>query len=96
VTDSLEWTKALVETGRDPQVGSRAVLAVGQEIEAWYRGQLAHRGRVADTLQSGNLFWISDPRTGDRRLLDTDEFSIRPVSGHAENANIPAPMPGPA
>lgn len=86
----------MVETDRAPQVGSCAVLAVGQEIEAWYRGQLAHRGRVADTLQSGNLFWISDPRTGDRRLLDSDEFSIRPVFRRLENANVPAPMPGSA
>lgn len=79
--DSLELKPALAEEAPVTLTASRLPVAVGQEIEAWYRGQLAHRGRVARILQSGNLFWISDLRTGDTRLVDSDEFSIRPLSG---------------
>lgn len=70
----------MMAKGSDSGAGSCAGLAVGQEIEAWYRGQLVHQGRVVDALRCGNLFWISDPRTGDRRLLDAEVFSIRPIS----------------
>jgi 3'-phosphoadenosine 5'-phosphosulfate (PAPS) 3'-phosphatase len=61
-------------------VSSSAELAVGQEIEAWYQGSPARRGRVVDTLQSTNLFWIMDPCDGTQRLLDTEEFTILKVA----------------
>lgn len=63
---------------------SAAELTVGQEIEAWHGGRLAHRGKVSNTLRSLNLFWLYDPAAGTGRLLDTEEFSIRPVQRQAE------------
>lgn len=72
-------------------LGSGAELTVGQEIEAWYGGRLAHRGRVSNTLRSKNLFWIYDAAVGTDRLLDTEEFNIRPVPERATAARTAEP-----
>lgn len=53
-------------------------------IEAWQGGQLAHRGRVTNTLRSAYLFWNNETGTGTSRLLDTEEFTIRPVRLRAD------------
>ncbi|WP_395398518.1 hypothetical protein ACHMXB_11860 [Arthrobacter sp. UC242_113] len=69
------------------EVRSGAELAVGDEIEAWHRGRLAHRGTVSSTFQDIDLFWIIDARTGTRRLLDLEQLSVRRVAaGEAANA----------
>ncbi|GAC1599359.1 MAG: hypothetical protein NVS3B6_08570 [Pseudarthrobacter sp.] len=74
---------------------SAAELTVGQEIEAWHGGQLAHRGKVSNTLRSMNLFWVYDAAAGTGRLLDTEEFSIRPVQRQAEfSLNAGRDLPG--
>ena len=69
------------------EVRSGAELAVGDEIEAWHRGRLAHRGTVSSTLRDIDLFWIIDARTGARRLLDLEQLSVRRIpAGKAANA----------
>jgi hypothetical protein len=68
-------------------VQSSAELAVGDEVEAWHRGRLAHQGTVSSTFRDIDLFWIIDARTGARRLLDLEQLSVRRVpAGKAENA----------
>jgi hypothetical protein len=66
-------------TDEDLEVRSCAELSAGEEIEAWHRGRLAHRGTVANTLEEIDLFWIIDARTGARRLLDLEQLSVRRV-----------------
>ena len=73
------------------ELRSGAELIVGQEIEAWYGGHLAHRGKVSNTLRSANLFWIYDAAVGTGRLLDTEEFSIRPTPWRADFAGSADP-----
>jgi hypothetical protein len=51
-------------------------LQAGQEIEAWHKGRLFHRGRVTETIPSTGLFWIEDSRTGARKLLDVEALEI--------------------
>ncbi|MDQ0620021.1 hypothetical protein [Arthrobacter globiformis] len=71
----------------EPEVRSSAELAVGDEIEAWHRGRLAHRGTVSSTFQDIGLFWIIDARTGTRRLLDLEQLSVRRIqTAKAANA----------
>jgi hypothetical protein len=66
-------------TDEDLEVRSCAELSAGEEIEAWHRGRLAHRGTVASTLEEIDLFWIIDARTGARRLLDLEQLSVRRI-----------------
>lgn len=61
------------------EVQSSAELAVGDVVEAWHRGRLAHQGTVSSTLRDMDLFWIIDARTGTRRLLDLEQLSVRRV-----------------
>ncbi|MET3932897.1 hypothetical protein [Arthrobacter sp. OAP107] len=69
------------------EVQSSAELAVGDQVEAWHRGRLAHQGTVSSTLQDIDLFWIIDARTGTRRLLDLEQLSVRRVpAGKAASA----------
>jgi hypothetical protein len=69
------------------EVQSGAELAVGDEVEAWHRGRLAHRGTVSSTFRDIDLFWIIDARTGARRLLDLEQLSVRRVpAGRTGNA----------
>ncbi|MBT2512559.1 hypothetical protein [Arthrobacter sp. ISL-30] len=51
-------------------------LLVGDEIEAWHRNRLFHRGRVTNVLPDMGLFWIRDAQTGGRKLLDLGELDI--------------------
>ncbi|MBT2552776.1 hypothetical protein [Arthrobacter sp. ISL-5] len=66
-------------TDEDLEVRSCAELSAGEEIEAWHRGRLSHRGTVANILEDIDLFWIIDARTGARRLLDLEQLSVRRV-----------------
>lgn len=76
------------------EVQSSAELAVGDQVEAWHRGRLSHRGTVSSTFQDIDLFWIIDARTGARRLLDLEQLSVRRIPagkvasavGHAAGA----------
>jgi hypothetical protein len=61
------------------EVRSCAELNVGDDIEAWHRGRLVHRGTVSSTFEQIDLFWIIDARTGARRLLDLEQLSVRRV-----------------
>ena len=61
------------------EVRSCVELNVGDDIEAWHRGRLVHRGTVSSTFEQIDLFWIIDARTGARRLLDLEQLSVRRV-----------------
>ncbi|WP_457946183.1 hypothetical protein ACTAQI_12255 [Pseudarthrobacter sp. alpha12b] len=60
-----------------------AQLRIGDQIEAWHRGRLFHRGRVTDVVPHLELFWILDARTGARKLLDPEALEIRHVEAPA-------------
>ncbi|MFC9350575.1 hypothetical protein [Arthrobacter sp. NPDC057013] len=45
-------------------------LAPGDMIEASYNGQLYYVGTVTETVPALGMFWILEPRTGTRKLLD--------------------------
>lgn len=79
----------------DLQVRSLAELAAGEEIEAWHRGRLAHRGKVVSTLDGIDLFWIVDSRTGARRLLDLEQLSVRRLAPPRPRAAVGKPGPPP-
>ncbi len=51
-------------------------LSVGEEIEAWHRGRLLHRGTVTRIVPSAELFWITDSKNGTRRLVDPEALDI--------------------
>jgi hypothetical protein len=61
------------------EVQSSAELEIGDVVEAWHRGRLAHQGTVSSTFRDIDLFWIIDARTGTRRLLDLEQLSVRRV-----------------
>ena len=77
------------------QVRLLAELAAGDEIEAWHRGRLAHRGKVVSTLDGIDLFWIIDSRTGARRLLDLEQLSVRRLTPRKPRAAVGKPGPPP-
>ena len=70
------------------EVKSSAELAVGDEVEAWHRGRLAHRGTVSSTFRDIDLFWIIDARTGTRRLLDLEQLRVRRVPAERAAAAV--------
>jgi hypothetical protein len=65
-----------MDTGRNSTVRTCSELSAGEEIEAWHKGRLFHRGRVAETIPTTDLFWIVDSRTGARKLLDVEALDI--------------------
>jgi hypothetical protein len=65
-----------MDTGRNSNVRTCSELSAGEEVEAWHKGRLFHRGRVAETIPSTDLFWIVDSRTGARKLLDVEALEI--------------------
>ncbi|MEK0156626.1 hypothetical protein [Arthrobacter oryzae] len=65
-----------MDTGGNTIVRTSSELSVGEEIEAWHKGRLFHRGRVAETIPTTDLFWIVDSRTGARKLLDVEALEI--------------------
>ncbi|WLQ07255.1 hypothetical protein [Arthrobacter oryzae] len=66
----------IVDTGGNTIVRTSSELSVGEEIEAWHKGRLFHRGRVTETIPTTDLFWIVDSRTGSRKLLDVEALEI--------------------
>lgn len=60
------------------KVGVRdcAELTAGDDIEAWHKGRLFHRGRVTKVLPSTGLFWMEDLTSGARRLLDVEALDV--------------------
>lgn len=73
-----------------------AQLRIGDNIEAWHRGRLFHRGRVTAVVPALELFWILDARTGTRKLLDPEALEIRHVEEPAEQQARPATRLEPA
>jgi hypothetical protein len=69
----------VVAADEELEVRSCVELNVGDDIEAWHRGRLVHRGTVSSTFEQIDLFWIIDARTGARRLLDLEQLSVRRV-----------------
>lgn len=65
-----------MDTGGKTIVRTNSELSVGEEIEAWHKGRLFHRGRVTETIPTTDLFWIVDSRTGTRKLLDVEALEI--------------------
>jgi hypothetical protein len=51
-------------------------LSAGDNIEAWHKGRLFHRGRVTRILPSTGLFWIEDSRSGSNKLLDVEALDV--------------------
>lgn len=62
--------------GDVPVVRDCSELSEGQEIEAWHNGRLFHKGTVERVLPSAGLFWITDEKTGSRKLLDVEALKI--------------------
>lgn len=71
-----------MDTGGNTIVRTCSELSAGEEIEAWHKGRLFHRGHVAETIPSTDLFWIVDSRTGARKLLDVEALEIVRVEKH--------------
>ena len=65
-----------MDAGGKSNVRTCSELSAGEEIEAWHKGRLFHRGRVTETIPSTDLFWIVDSRTGARKLLDLEALEI--------------------
>lgn len=65
-----------METSVNSSIRTSSELSVGEEIEAWHKGRLFHRGRVTETIPTTDLFWIVDSRTGARKLLDVEALEI--------------------
>lgn len=65
-----------MDTSGNTIVRTSSELSVGEEIEAWHKGRLFHRGRVTETIPTTDLFWIVDSRTGSRKLLDVEALEI--------------------
>lgn len=65
-----------MDAGGKSNVRTCSELSAGEEIEAWHKGRLFHRGRVTETIPSTELFWIVDSRTGSRKLLDVEALEI--------------------
>lgn len=65
-----------MDAGGKSNVRTCSELSAGEEIEAWHKGRLFHRGRVTETIPSMDLFWIVDSRTGARKLLDVEALEI--------------------
>lgn len=65
-----------MDAGGKSNVRTCSELQAGEEIEAWHKGRLFHRGRVTETIPSMDLFWIVDSRTGARKLLDVEALEI--------------------
>ena len=65
-----------MEASGNSTIRTSSDLAVGEEIEAWHKGRLFHRGSVTETIPSTELFWIVDSRTGARKLLDVEALEI--------------------
>jgi hypothetical protein len=79
----------------DAEVRSSSQLSVGDRVETRRDGRVLHRGRVLAVVPALELFWILDPRTGTRQLLDLEMLTVlhcpvRAVSG------VPAPGPSAA
>jgi len=73
-----------------------AQLRVGDQIEAWHRGRLFHKGKVTDVVPALELFWILDARTGTRKLLDPEALEIRHVDPAPVKLDVPAKPQPPA
>ncbi|RNL56362.1 hypothetical protein [Arthrobacter oryzae] len=65
-----------MDAGEAQRVTVSSELSVGEEIEAWHRGRLFHRGTVSRTAPSTDLFWITEATTGMRRLIDLEALVI--------------------
>lgn len=81
------------------RVALSSELSVGEEIEAWHQGRLFHRGTVSRTIPSTDLFWITESKTGTRRLIDLEALvvlrlpktaPVKAVLPHARDGHAPA------
>ena len=73
-----------------------AQLRIGDQIEAWHRGRLFHKGKVTDVVPALELFWILDARTGARKLLDPEALEIRHVDQAPARVEVSAKPQPPA
>ncbi|GGH90806.1 hypothetical protein ACFFGR_19910 [Arthrobacter liuii] len=73
-----------------------AQLRIGDQIEAWHRGKLFHKGKVTDVVPALELFWILDARTGARKLLDPEALEIRHVDPARAGLDAPPKPQAPA
>jgi hypothetical protein len=70
------WKESIMTVREESIVRAGAELSAGEEIEAWRSGRIFHRGNVTDPVPDLGLFWIMDPLTGGRKLLDMAEVEI--------------------
>lgn len=70
----------MTDTGQstlEPQPCDLRALRVGDCIEAWDHDTLHHRGRVEETAPQLGVVWIREIGGGERKMVSTDEHSIR-------------------
>ncbi|GLB68761.1 hypothetical protein [Arthrobacter mangrovi] len=53
-----------------------AVLRPGDRIDVHRSGYVPRSGYVEDTMPQLNIVWIREVRTGERRMISTDECLI--------------------
>ncbi|NKX56581.1 hypothetical protein [Arthrobacter mobilis] len=53
-----------------------AALGPGDHVEVHGNGHIRYSGYIEDTMPQLNIVWIRELRTGERRMLFTDECRI--------------------
>lgn len=61
----------------EPQTCSLHALRTGNRIEVWSHGSLRYSGWVEELAPKLGVVWIRETRTGERKLISTEEHSIR-------------------
>jgi hypothetical protein len=58
------------------QITNIAKLKPGDYIEAKHGAVIRHRGRVDSVVPDLGLAWITEAIPGNRRIIDTQEFTV--------------------
>lgn len=61
----------------EPQICSLHALRTGNRIEVWDHGGLRYSGWVEELAPKLGVVWIREASTGERKLISTEEHSIR-------------------
>src|SRR5687767_2654596 len=61
-------------SGTHMRIKGRDRLRAGDLVEAHRDGVVHHRGIVEETVPALGVVWIRERATGNRRMLDTDDF----------------------
>ena len=55
-----------------------ASVQPGHRLEAWYRGTVRYQGVVEELVPHLGVVWIRETGSGQRKMLDTADFDLRP------------------